>query len=249
MSRAAPYRARGSRQSRLIRSQVLLSGIALLACLIVLGGSVYGVFKVRHVDVIGANLPHDDIVFRSQVLGQNIFTVRSDTVVARLSHLHEIVVQRVDTGFPNRVIIYAQERTPVVAWQDGHNLYEIDPNGKFIKPVGSTTLPIIVGQGPISPAQGVPLSSGDVAAVLYAAQHLPAHPGGAIARFQFAQDTGLSILSRNGWTAIVGSGSAQALCDRIATLGAVLDHLGSRASNLQLVDLRGSAPYYRMRGA
>src|SRR5579884_3725555 len=63
------------------------------------------------------------IIRASDLTGQNIFTVRSDGVVARLQQVHQVVIRRVETMLPDRVVIYARERVPMVAWQSGGSLY------------------------------------------------------------------------------------------------------------------------------
>jgi hypothetical protein len=202
-----------------------------------------GVFVVRRVDVVGSGLPTAAIVRASGALGQNIFTLRSDGVVARAGRVREVVIERVETSFPDRVTIYARSRIPMVAWRTAHGLFLLDPDGRIIRGVARTTLPIISGAG-----NGRSLGPGVVQAVRYAVQALPRAPSGAVAAFQFAPGTGLTVVSRAGWTADIGTGSGQTLVDRIVTLVTFLEKIGSRAAQLKLVDLRYRAPYARFTG-
>src|SRR5437868_7419236 len=87
--------------------------LALAVCMACLGAVIGGLFTVRQVQVVGNRLPVSAIVGAADVSGQNIFSVRSDTVIGRLGRVPEIVVQRVDISFPDRVIIYARVRTPM----------------------------------------------------------------------------------------------------------------------------------------
>src|SRR5579859_3153003 len=87
-----------------------------LACVVGLAVVFYGIFRVHRVDVVGHSLPVAMIQRVAGVDDQNVFTVQSDQVVARLAVIREIVVGRVETSFPDRVTIYAQERQPMVVW-------------------------------------------------------------------------------------------------------------------------------------
>lgn len=213
--------------------------LALLACAAGLGAAFTGVFTVRQIDIVGHNLPRTTIARVADVSGHNIFRVRSDGVVSRLASIPQIVVQRVQTSFPDRVTIYARERVAMAAWrQAGGNLFLVDPNGRIITQVKTTTLPIIAGTAP-----GSKLGAGVVAAVRYAMQQLPNEPNGAIAGFRFDRGTGLTITGRSGWTADVGSGSPQTLTARVATLAGFLARIRNRPQQLKSVDLRYRSPY------
>jgi cell division septal protein FtsQ len=218
----------------------LPSILALLLCIAALGAAVSGVFTVRDVQVVGAGLPRDRIIAAAAVTGKNIFRVRSDQIVARLSAVREIVVTRVETSFPNRVTIYAQLRPSLVAWQTPRGLYVLDNDGRIIDQVQRTSLPIIVGA-----ERNGSLGRGIVQAVRYAVETLPGAPRGAIASFRYDPSTGLTIAGRAGWQAIVGAGSPSLLLHRIAALVALLQSIEHRPQTLQLVDLRYKEPYAR----
>lgn len=218
--------------------------LALLACLASLVVIFSGFFTVRQVDIVGNNLPRGAIVQAAGVNGQNIFTVRSDGVVARLDTVPEVVVQRVETSFPNRVTIYARARLPMVAWQQtGGGLFLLDPNGRVISQVSTTNLPVITGTAP-----GSKLGPGIVAAVRYAVQELPREPRGAIQAFRFNPDNGLTIVGRAGWTADVGRGSPRVLMERIGTLAGFLYTIRNRPQQLKYVDLRYHGAYATFAG-
>jgi cell division septal protein FtsQ len=211
---------------------------ALLVCLTGLATVVLGMFRIQHVEVVGAGLPASTIRQVAGVTDQNVFTVQSDQVVARLASIHEIVVGRVDTTFPDKVTIYAQERTPMVVWQTGKKRYELDPDGNVIRAVTVTTLPIIDG---VVPQHGR-IGPGIIAAVRYAVQTLPGVPNGTISIFHVGPARGLVIVGHAGWTAVIGRGSAQTLADRIATLASTLTKLQKRGLRLTRVDLRFPNP-------
>lgn len=228
-------------QSATVRDPRLITFVALVACLAGLAAIAAGVFTVHQVDIVGKNLPTDTIVQTANVVGQNIFTVRSDEVVDRLDGIPSIQLTRVETSFPDRVTVYATPRQAVVGWRTATSLELVDRYGVVIGPSTTTTLPIIAGgrQAP-DPAT--------VAAVLYATSSLPGVPSGAIAGFGLDAATGLSITGKSGWRAVVGAGSPQDLVTRVATLAALLTKLGSRAQQVSFVDLRYKEPYLRYRG-
>jgi cell division septal protein FtsQ len=237
MSRASPDRSRAGRRV----PPAVWSALALLACLAVLGASAAGVFRVRHVDVVGAGVPAGLVAQAAGVTGQNIFTVRSDQVVRRLQALPQIEVLRVDTSFPDRVTVHARLRTPVVGWQDRGPLYLVAGDGTVIGQARTTALPVILGAAPPDP--------GLIEAVRQARLVLPSAPGGQVAAFRVLPGLGLTIVGRAGWTAEVGSGSAQTLVNRVVTLASILQKVGARSQRLKLVDLRYPEPYLQFAGA
>lgn len=218
--------------------------LALMLCLGGLGAVGSGVLRVQRVDVVGANLPSDAIVQTAGVVGQNIFTVRADAVVARLANDHEIYVLRVDTLLPNRVTIYVRARPHMVAWRNGPALYELDPSGRIVDQVARTTLPVIVGG-----VAAAPPGQGIVQAVHYGSAALPAVPNGAIATFRLTRDRGLVVVGRSGWQATLGRGTPQTLVNRIATLKEFLVKTQGKAGHLATVDLRYRVPFARFTGA
>jgi len=238
-------RGRENEPLKLRRAVLALFGLCL--CLMALAAAFSGFFRVRHIDVVGSNLPVDRIIQASRVYDQNIFRIRSDQVVSRLSSVREVAVDQVETSFPDRVTIRARLRRAMVAWQSRSGLYLVDPQGNLIDRVTSTTLPVIIGVngGGDQPALG----PGIVQAVRYAVELLPAAPGGGIAAFSFDHQAGLSIVGRPGWQAQIGAGDAQTLVQRIATLAAFLQKIGPRAQKLKSVDLRSNTPYAVYTGA
>ncbi len=238
---------RGRENEPLKLRRAVLAVFGLCLCLMALAAAFSGFFRVRHIDVVGSNLPVDRIIQASRVYDQNIFRIRSDQVVSRLSSVREVAVDQVETSFPDRVTIRARLRRAMVAWQSRGGLYLVDPQGNLIDRVTSTTLPVIIGVngGGDQPALG----PGIVQAVRYAVELLPAAPGGGIAAFSFDHQAGLSIVGRPGWQAQIGAGDAQTLVQRIATLAAFLQKIGPRAQKLKSVDLRSNTPYAVYTGA
>lgn len=219
---------------------VIPSIVALLLCAAALAAAFAGIFKVKTVDVVGPGLPQARILAAAGVSGANIFTVRSDAVVARLSAVREIVVTGVETSFPDRVIIRAQMRPSLVARQTPNGLFVLDLDGRVIDRVAHTTLPIILGtdrSGGFGP--------GIVEAVRYAVQALPPVSNGAIATFHYDRKSGLTIDGRAGWHAVVGTGGPVELVRRISELVAVLQKAPTLSERLVTLDLRFAKPVAR----
>lgn len=237
-ARTAPARKKPApgRQSTLqpVIVTLVLFGLALALT----GAAVSGLFTVRHVAVVGKNLPSATLVAAAGVEGQNIFTVRSDEVISRLDGVREVAVRRIETSFPDTVTIYARLRVPMAAWRHGTALFLLDPQGRIIKQVASTNLPIITSTGNESA-----LSTGVVEAVREAVQLLPPVPHGAISSFEYDPNNGLTIVGTDGWRAIIGTGSPQTTVNRVATLASFLQATKDRPQPPKLVDLRPRAPY------
>lgn len=244
MPRRRRTSARDPREPKGHRPSAFLWSVgALILCAAFLGASLGGIFKVRRVEIVGATAPSDAAQVAG-VMGQNIFTVRSDQVVRRLSVVHAIDVRRVETAFPDRVTIFVHQRQPFLAWQNGGTLFEVDPDGRIISQVQHSDLPVITGTPP-----GHELTAGVVQATRYAAENLPQAPNGAVAVFQVNENTGLVIRGRAGWMADVGRGTTQLLVDRIAELAAILRDPKVRSHQLSYVDLRSAEPILRFSGA
>jgi len=218
--------------------------LGLLMCAAALAAALLGLFRVQTVQVVGANVPQDTVAQAANVRGKNIFTLRSDGIVQRLDAWGQIAVRRVDISLPNRVTIYAAPRPALAAWQHGPTLYEVDGQGKIIRPVRTTSLPVVSGA-----TGNRELGQDIVQAVRYAMQVLPQSPYGTPQSFRVDPTTGLVVIGRAGWTAVVGRGQPQQTVDRVATLAKFLKKIGDRASSLTFVDLRYRVPYARFRGS
>jgi cell division septal protein FtsQ len=207
--------------------------VALAAC-------VFGLFTVRSVQIVGTNLPTALMVQAAAVSGQNIFSVRSDQVIQRLGSVPSIDVTSVTTDFPDRVVIHATARRPVVIWRSPHGALLVDRYGHVIGPAGSAMLPSIA-----SPQ--LPGSDG-IAAALYATRLLPPEPDGTVAGLVADPRLGLTIRGVSGWRAVLGSGAAQVLVTRVATLQSLLAAIAQHNQRLAYADLRFRGGYYRVRG-
>ena len=237
--RSTRPRAR-DRASRWRLHPALPSLLALVLCVVALGAAVEGVFTVKTVRLVGEGLPSSRILSAAAVSGSNIFLVRSDDVITRLSSVREIVVSAVDTQFPDRVVIHAQLRPSLVAWRTPSGLYILDTDGRVIDRVTRTSLPIIVGSD-----RGGRFGAGVVQAVRYAVQALRTAPKGGIAVLNYDGRSGLTITGRAGWHAIVGTGSPASLVRRIAELVAVLRAVSRNSESLVTLDLRYPKPVAR----
>lgn len=214
---------------------LLILSVALLATASV------GIFTVRSVDIVGNNLPRDAMAQAAGVTGQNIFAVRSDDVVSRVSAIPSIRVLRVEIAFPDRVVIHASVREPIVGWRRATGISLIDDTGQKVGESSGTQLPIITG-GVSPPSRAV------VLAVRFAAHFLAETINGIPSGYSQNSSGGLTISGKSGWTAIVGRGSAGLLIRRIATLGALLKELAKTSKQLGTVDLRTQNAVFKLAG-
>lgn len=211
---------------------------SLVLCLAALGGGVAGVLKVRSVEVVGARLPVASIIRTSGVSGQNIFTVRSDTVIDRLASLPRVQVDRVETQFPDKVTIFARLRPAAVAWQSGAQTWLLDANGLRLQTVRLTAFPIISG-GNRPPGPAV------IEAVRYAARVLPGEPDGNIAGYTIDPRLGLVVSGKSGWKATIGHTGIQSMVGRVAKLAALLRRLAKIQQQISSADFRFSPAIVR----
>jgi cell division septal protein FtsQ len=184
----------------------------------------------------------DEVVQASDVVGENIFTVRSDGVVSRLAAVPDIEVVRVDTSFPSSVTIYVRPRLPVVAWNQGGKIFQLDTRGVVLGQVKTSSLPQVVGSEPSGH-----LDPGTVAAVRYAWQTLPRQPNGALSGIQYDPRNGITLVAHGGWTAALGKGTPQLLVSRVAILSNFLQSDQARGRPLTFVDLRVRPAYARFK--
>ncbi|HLJ69008.1 MAG TPA: hypothetical protein VKX16_16775 [Chloroflexota bacterium] len=221
----------------------LLSSAILLLVVGVLTACLTGAFRVERIAVVGAGVPQYRVEQAAGVLGQNVFSVRSDQIVWRVSRLPTVEVTRVDVSFPNTVTVYAHLRQGYALWQNGKTVYVLDQTGRIIgtSPAPSA-LPLIVAVDSPSPPD-----FGMMQAVRYADTVLPGDPDGAILPAQLYRQYGLVLTGRSGWHALIGTGTPQNLGARVATLSAALKKIADQGQQLLFVDLRRGQPYYCQR--
>lgn len=219
--------------------------LALGLCVVGLAACAAGMFTVRTVQIVGSGLPNATMIEAAGVTGQNIFTVRSDQIIHRLAGLPAVEVTRVETHFPDRVVIYALMRQPAIIWQAPHGASFVDRYGHVLGPAPAVApghppaLPVIAG------AQ--PPDAGTITAIGYARRLLPPAPDGALAGFSLDNNSGLTIHGQSGWQAVIGRGDPQTLVSRIATLQALLSQIARNGRHLSFADLRFRGQYYRLR--
>jgi cell division septal protein FtsQ len=236
-------RFKSSRQAGSSRIHPAIPSIvALVLVLAALTAIVQGTYRVRRVDIVGTNVPSTAIAKAADVLGHNIFRLRSDAIIRRLAAVPSVEVSRVTTTFPDTVTIFARVRTAYAAWQVGGVIELLDDTGRIIGQTKWTSLPVILGLPGMHPPGFAVLQ-----AARYALQALPSAPDGAVLHLQTDPKLGLVIIGRSGWQAVVGSGAAQLLVQRVATLSALLIAIARRSQRLQYADLRYREPYYRPR--
>lgn len=223
-------------EPKLLTSYALFLGAALVLVL----GFAAPTFRISHISVVGHNLPVGAIVDASGARGRNIFTIRGATIVHSLEQVPDVIVTGVSISLPNTVIIRATERTPVFAWNQRGNLYEVDQYGRLISRAGPASLPLVRNYTTKQYSLGDYISPTATLGVVYAIRTLK---NAGMASFDIGQYRGIVIHSSQGWRAVLGLPSPRELVVRIATLQSFINKNGNRL--LRWVDLRSRSPFAR----
>lgn len=108
---------------------------AALALLVAAGG-IYGamssdLFTMRATEVGGNTWTSDDAILAALALpaGQNVFTIRTTELEARLEELPAVAGATVGVALPDRVVVDVAERLALVAWKVGDRTFLVDADG------------------------------------------------------------------------------------------------------------------------
>jgi hypothetical protein len=196
----------------------------------------------------------------AEVIGANVFWVDREQVEARLRALP--LVQRVDVKafLPDSVDITLVERQPAAFWVSGDSSYLVDREGVILKAVdvdtqqaracaGQPCDPRLAPLPTVAQLDGQSLTPGDrvdpsaLATSARLAALLPA-AGVEPLSFEWSQNGGLEVPTRDGWRArFDGQGDVEL---QVATLRSVRDQLIHGAVPVELIDVRfGDRPYFR----
>ena len=197
-----PHRVRG-------RWRLLALGLAVLEIAAIVLACTSPLFRVRHVDVQGAQRePAGQVVAASGIgAGTSIFLISGASVRSRLDQAVWIRSSTVSTVLPDRVQIDVEEWQPVAAYtpRGGAALY-LDSQGEVLGPAahGAAGLPPIdgprtgtqPGQEAIDPRLLTPLVN------IY--DGLPGMIGQHVVRFQLDSCWNLTMVAGKGWRVLFG---------------------------------------------
>lgn len=117
-----------------------------LAGMAMYGMAASSVFGLRTLEVDGATYTGDAAVQATLGLadGANLFRLRTDEAVARLTKLPAVLGAAVEVALPNAVHVRVTERQPIVIWQVGDQRWLIDAGGMaFAAAPDDASLPVV----------------------------------------------------------------------------------------------------------
>jgi len=233
---------RGGRQMRTRRRwtwrALLRAPIPQFVALAVVLGGLYAlanspVFAVKTVDAVGAPELQSLVQANCHCLDRNIFFERPDRIRALIgAALPWIEVRQVYARLPNRIVVDAAYRQPVVLWRTKVATYTVDAGGTVLYDVKSPPLPQItaptMATAPLvySPNDTTfPLLGGHVDPIavqmaLATKRGLAPDLAPTVDRFHWSPYSGLAAHSTLGWWAFLGIFLNEDLRQRLAALAA-----------------------------
>ncbi|GEM_PF-5357247 len=97
-------------------------------------------FKVREVEWIG-----ERINLGMKLKGENIFQVKGEEIVERISSHPQVKEVRVSKILPSKLRIEVKKREAVIFWRKGRRILGIDEEGVFFPVKSSKFSPLLVG--------------------------------------------------------------------------------------------------------
>ncbi len=220
--------------------------LALVAAVAVLAFSTSPAFFVYSDETryVGLRLLTPEAVWQAAGIpdGLSVFFVHTGRIAQALKALPEVKDARVTLRIPNRLTIAITERTVRAAWTQAGGTWWVDETGRVLAQVQgdipADTLRI-TSMVPAPLQQGNDVSSAAVRAALHYHELVP-----EAVRFQYAEDTGISLIMPDGWPVHLGDDSDCEL--KIARLKALVEHFAQRGIRPVYLDLRApDAPAYR----
>jgi hypothetical protein len=218
-------------------------------------------FQVRSVRVYGnVLLSPAEVESVAAVTGVNVFWVDRGQVAARVRDLPLVQRVEVNATLPDTVEIAIVERQPAAFWVSGDRSYLVDREGVILKAVDAETQqaracagqpcdPRLAPLPTVAQLDGQPLAPGDrinpaaLETSTRLASLLPA-VGVVPLGFEWSQDFGLEVPTRDGWRArFDGDGNVE---QQVASLRAVRDEITRTKSPAEVIDVRfADRPYFR----
>jgi hypothetical protein len=218
--------------------------------IIVLAAIVIGIwlaaderFYVLDPTVVGAEtVPSGRVIEASRLLGLHILWVRPADAEARVLELDGILRARVTCSPPAECTILIEEVPPLITWEDGGELWQIDASGLAAPTDGPLEDGVYV-EGPLPRDDDGRLVDAVLVGLLELSKLDVETPGG----IYYTPDRGIAFVDERDWLVIVGIGPG--MSDRIASLERVTAGLLSLGVRPEWVDVHlANRPYFRERG-
>ena len=206
----------------------------LVALAVVLGGfyalATSRVFAITQVRAVGAaDLPVG--IFRRYCgcLGANIFLTQPSAIRGRLGRIPWVEVRSVSVRLPDRLVIDATYRRPVLLWRTTVATYTVDASGVVLydlhaPPVPrstvptTATLPLVYSPNDTTFVSGHHLLPVAVQMVRATRAHLAPDIAPSVSVYRWSPYSGLTVHSRLGWWFLLGINLHGALQQRLDAL-------------------------------
>jgi hypothetical protein len=203
-------------------------------------------FQVGEAEIHGAAFMSEALI-RSivQVDDRPVFFVDPDEIAAQLETYPEIANAEVAINWPNSVVIDVDERTPLIAWDDGGRKWWLSNDGvAFLEREAMPGMVVVVSDEPVLEIQEDPLAQVIDPEILRCAAELGALlPDAGILRYD--RENGLVLEDARGWTVYFGSEGDMAQKVRVYIhIGEWLETQYQQPSMVSVVE--PGSPYYSL---
>ncbi|MBO4925363.1 MAG: FtsQ-type POTRA domain-containing protein [Clostridia bacterium] len=206
--------------------------LLLFACLVILLNE--SVFKIHHVAVVGLESVAWEDAVRAAGLDRptNYFTVNENRIRSGINATKDLVFEKMEKQFPDRLVLYVRERVPCAYLQVMGNTYKIDNEGMVLERLPGMVQPA----GDLITISGFSRANARVGQMLTApgTEYMEAFTSlmreielqgvsDQVAELNLADPDSLYLITVDGYTAALGD--ANSLRAKIGTVRAVVDKL------------------------
>lgn len=242
---------------------LLHAPIPQLVLLVMVLGGLYAlatsrVFAISEVQVVGdAGLPATLLRQHCACVGANIFLTRPSDVRQRLSSIIWLDIHQVFARLPDRLVIDASYRRPVLLWRTVAATYTVDSAGAVLygttnPPVPASMIPTTATVPIIFDPTGAKLTSGQrlpveaIAMVRQLRAQLAPDLAPSVDRFRWDPGVGLSAHSSKGWWFVLGTAQGDDLTARLSAVDRMYRQGVMAQQHCNYIDVRPLAyPYCR----
>ncbi len=222
------------------RAQLLSLGLigVVIALLAFVGMSSWFYLYDEAIQVEGCRYtPREDVLQAAQVEGWHIFFIDPREIAQRVEALPYVRRAHVRIGFPARMWITVEERTPVLRWERKGTLFWVDKEG-HVMPAREGGPPLLVvdpeGAATVEDAEeGIRFDPYVLTALDEVHAILP-----EVSTIYYDTSTGLRfVLKDNAGDIQVYLGTLMGLEERLSRLPQVLKEMRARGTHFRLIDL------------
>lgn len=197
--------------------------------------------QVQQVEVQGARQLTDAQVRQvTGLIGTPFWSLDTGEVEAKLERLPYVASATVSAGWSSTARVQLEERTAHVVWRNATGSYLVDVEGVVLEEAREgVQLPLLEVEDNRALVPGQILDARQLLFVLTLYSELPGSLQPGSARLRFDPVIGYSLVSRDGWTAVIGDASD------IGVKAEILQRVLKRGK-VSFVDVSSpTTPYYR----